>query len=110
MYLILSHAWTLDEGEHRDAYVRLTDELEEFHRAQKGFRGRRLVRDLADPRHHVNLRWWDDPADYQAMVAHPEYAEIIGRLSEHVEPRDPQKTIFVTELDHPDPHGGPETP
>ncbi len=105
MHLVLSHAWTLDEGEHLDAYVRITDEFEAFHRAQRGFRGRRLVRDTADPRHFVNLRWWDHADDYAAMVADPDYPGWIARLSEHVEARDPQKVTYVVELDHPDPAG-----
>jgi len=107
--LVLSHAWTLDEGPHRDAYVALTDEFEQFHRRQRGFRGRRLVRDATDARHFLNLRYWDHLEDYERMVADPEYPEWIARLSAHVEPRDPQKQVFVVELDHPDPTGAPAT-
>ncbi len=103
MVLVLSHAWTLDDGAHRDAYVALTDEFEAFHRAQHGFRGRRLVRETSDGRHFVNLRYWDQLADYERMVADPAYPGWIARLSEHVEPRDPQKVVFTVELDHPDP-------
>ena len=103
MILVLSHAWTLDEGPHREAYVRLTDEFQAFHRAQPGFRGRRLVRDTDDGRHFVNLRYWDQIEDYERMVADPEYPTWIARLSEHVEPRDPAKVVFDVELDHPDP-------
>lgn len=103
MFLVLSHAWTLDEGEHRAAYVALTDELEEYHRRQPGFRGRRLVRDVADGRHFLNLRYWDSPSDYDRMVRDPQYAQWIERLSAHVEARDPQKSVFSVELDHLDP-------
>lgn len=106
MHLVLSHAWTLDEGGHRDAYIRITDEFEAFHRAQHGFRGRRLVSDTADPRHFLNLRWWDHPDDYAAMVADPAYPDWIARLSEHVEARDPEKATYVVELDHVDPSAG----
>jgi len=101
--LVLSNSWTLDEGAHRDAYVLATDEFEAFHRAQPGFRGRRLCRDTGDPRHFVNLRYWHQLSDYERMVADPEYPTWIARLSEHVEPRDPAKAIFTVELDHPDP-------
>jgi len=103
VYLVLSHAWTLDEGRHRDAYVAVTDEFEVFHRAQSGFRGRRLVRDTSDGRHFLNLRYWDSPEDYTRMVGDPAYPDWIARLSEHVEPRDPQKVVYEVELDHPDP-------
>lgn len=106
MVLVMSHAWTLDEGAHRAAYVDLTDRFEELHRAQRGFRGRRLVRDLADGRHFVNLRWWDALEDYEALVADPAYPGWIARLSEHVEARDPEKSVFVVALDHPDPAAG----
>lgn len=103
MHLVLSHAWTLDEGEHRDAYVAVTDDFEAFHRAQPGFRGRRLVVDAEDPRHFVNLRWWDHADDYARMITVPEYATWIERLSEHVEPRNPEKVTFEVVLDHRDP-------
>ncbi len=103
MYLVLSHAWTLDDGPHRDAYVRLTDEFEAFHRAQIGFRGRRLVSDTTDACHFINLRYWDELDDYQRMVTDEQYPVWIGRLSEHVEARDPQKATFQVELDHADP-------
>jgi antibiotic biosynthesis monooxygenase (ABM) superfamily enzyme len=103
--LVLSHAWTLDTGEHRESYIRLTDEFEDFHRQQPGFRGRRLVRDTADGTHFINLRYWDALSDYESMVAIPEYAQWIDRLSEHVEPRNPEKMVMEVELDHPDPQG-----
>lgn len=103
MHLVLSHAWVLDEGEHRDAYVELTDRFEDFHRAQAGFRGRRLVQDTSDPRHFVNLRYWDHESDYLTMVADPEYPGWIARLSEHVEARSPEKVVYEVVLDHPDP-------
>ena len=46
-----------------------------------------------DPRHLINIRFFDSSADYDALVAQPDYAEWIGRLSALVEARDPQKEI-----------------
>jgi len=103
--LVLSHAWTLDETAHADAYVEITDEFGRFHAAQPGFRGRRLVRDTSDRRHFVNLRWWDSAEDYTNMIQDPAYPGWIARLSRHVEPRDPQKQVMVVEVDHADPAG-----
>jgi len=100
--LVLSHAWTLDLA-HAAAYVALTDEFGAFHAAQPGFRGRRLVRDRADPLHFVNLRWWDRAEDYEAMVRDPAYPGWIALLSEHVQPRDPAKAVMDVEVEHADP-------
>jgi heme-degrading monooxygenase HmoA len=107
MILVLSHAWALDE-EHARAYVALTDEFGEFHAAQPGFRGRRLVRDQHDRSHFINLRWWDRREDYEAMIRDPRYPGWIDRLSEHVHARDPQKLVMDVMVEHPDPTSVPQ--
>ena len=103
MILVLSHAWARDDGASADAYAATTDEFGEFHAAQPGFRGRRLVRDTVDRTHFINLRWWDSLADYERMVTDPAYPGWIDRLSEHVEPRDPQKQVLEVVVEHEDP-------
>ncbi len=104
MILVLSHAWALDES-HAAAYVALTDEFGEFHAAQSGFRGRRLVRDTVERNHFINLRWWNRVEDYEAMIQDPAYPGWIDRLSEHVEARDPNKLVMDVVVEHPDPTG-----
>ena len=99
MILILSNAWTLDDGPHADAYIAITDEFGAFHATQPGFRGRRLVRDRAEPTHFINLRWWDRAEDYATMIQDPAYAGWIARLSEHVEARDPAKLVMDVVID-----------
>ena len=111
MILVLSHAWCLDAQDHAQQYIAIADEFGSFHTAQPGFRGRGLVRDVENPIHFINLRWWDSLADYEAMVQIPEYAEWIARLSEHVEPRSPQKQVLSLALELEDPAQTPaQTP
>lgn len=106
MILVLSHAWTLDDSDHADAYAEITDEFGSFHMAQRGFRGRRLVRDTLDRTHFINLRWWDRIEDYETMIQDPAYPAWIARLSEHVEPRSPEKLVMSVVVEHGDPTPG----
>jgi len=93
---IVSHAWLLDDdpAARADAYARITAEFEAVHATIAGYRGRRLLHGNDDPRHVVNIRFFDRVDDYDDLVAHPDYATWIARLSEHIEPRDPQKEIL----------------
>jgi len=93
---IVSHAWLLDDdpATRADAYARITAEFEAVHATIAGYRGRRLLHGSDDPRHVVNIRFFDRADDYDQLVAHPDYATWIARLSEHIEPRDPQKEIL----------------
>ena len=96
MIAIVSHAWLLadDPAGRADAYSRITADFEAVHATIAGYRGRRLLRGDDDPRHIVNVRFFDRADDYDQLVAHPDYSTWIARLSEHIEPRDPQKEIL----------------
>jgi antibiotic biosynthesis monooxygenase (ABM) superfamily enzyme len=96
---VMSHAWLVDDR--ADDYARIVAQFEDVHRRIPGYRGRRLLLDQHDPRHIVNVRFFDTPSDYDALVAQPDYAEWIAKLSELVEARDPQKSILdvVASLD-----------
>jgi len=89
---VVSNAWLIDG--HADDYARITAEFEVVHATIAGYRGRRLLHGTDDPRHIVNIRFFDRIEDYDELVAHPDYAVWIGRLSEHIEPRDPQKEVL----------------
>jgi hypothetical protein len=107
MIAVVSHAWLragrdTDGTSHADAYFQVAAEFLAFHRQSPGFRGRRMMRGIADPLHVINVRWWDAVADYEAMVARPGYGDWICRLSAHVEPRDPMKEYVEVVLDEID--------
>jgi len=97
---IVSHAWLRDDNPtaRADAYVRITAEFEEVHETIAGYRGRRLLHGNDDPRHVVNIRFFDHADDYDRLIAHPDYATWIARLSEHLEPHDPQREILAVLL------------
>ena len=59
MYVVVSHAWTKDDGEHADAYVALSEEFARFFADHPGFRGRQLLRGVEDRTHFTNVRWFD---------------------------------------------------
>lgn len=91
----MSQAWTRDDGAALDGYVAAYRDFLALHRAQPGFRGRRLLVDEADRTHVVNLRFFDSPADYDALVASPGYAEHIDALSVHLDlSRPPTKAVL----------------
>lgn len=92
MIAVVSNAWL--NGDHVERYVEIIGEFESVHRRIAGYRGRRLLFDPADGRHLVNIRFFDDAADYDALVREPDYGEWIGRLSELVEARDPAKIVL----------------
>jgi hypothetical protein len=96
---IISHAWLLDGEEHLRAYVSISSRFEAVHRQSGGYRGRRLVRDQDDPKHLINMRWFESVADYERLVARPEYPDWIAQLSKHVMALNPQKAVVDVLLD-----------
>ena len=54
-------------------------------RQHPGFRMRKLIRSLEDPKHFTNLRWFDSVDAYHTMTQHPDYQTQIARLSEYVD-------------------------
>jgi len=85
MIAVVSQCWSLDEGPHLDAYERHYREFLDFHRQHRGFRGRQLFRGIADPCHLTNVRFFDEVAAYEELIALPGYATHIERLTEHID-------------------------
>jgi heme-degrading monooxygenase HmoA len=86
MIVVVSQAWTLDEGFHADEYVRLYTEFLDFHKQHSGFRGRKLLRSLEDKTHFTNLRFFDSVECYEELIKFEGYGDHIMRLGEHLKP------------------------
>jgi heme-degrading monooxygenase HmoA len=86
MIVVVSQAWTLDEAEHADEYMRLYSEFLDFHKQHKGFRGRKLLRSLEDKTHFTNLRFFDSVRDYEELIKFEGYGDHIMKLGEHLKP------------------------
>jgi hypothetical protein len=99
MIAVISNAWLLPGEEHAVAYTQISLEFDAVHREIGGFRGRRLMRGVDDSLHLINIRWFDSVADYDRLVADPDYATWIAKLSAHIEPRAPGKEYAEVLLD-----------
>ena len=86
MIVVVSQAWTLDEDEHADEYIRLYTEFLDFHKQHKGFRGRKLLRSLDDSTHFTNLRFFDSVQDYEELIKFESYGDFIMQMGEHLKP------------------------
>jgi heme-degrading monooxygenase HmoA len=86
MIVVVSQAWTLDEGDHAEGYVAAYKEFLEFHRQHKGFRGRKLLRGIEDRTHFTNLRFFDSVECYEELIKFEGYGEHIMRMGNHLKP------------------------
>jgi heme-degrading monooxygenase HmoA len=86
MITVVSQAWTLDENEHADEYVRLYNEFLDFHKQHKGFKGRKLLRGIEDRTHFTNLRFFDSVESYEELIKFEGYGERIMQLGAHLKP------------------------
>lgn len=95
MIVVVSQAWTLDEGFHADEYIRIYREFLDFHRQQKGFRGRKLLRSLEDKTHFTNLRFFDSVECYEELIKLEGYGDFIKRMGEHLKPYQSNPKEFM---------------
>ena len=86
MIVVVSQAWTLDEHEHADEYVRLYTGFLDFHLQHKGFRGRKLLRSLDEKTHFTNLRFFDSVECYEELIKFEGYGDQIMKMGEHLKP------------------------
>lgn len=86
MIVVVSQAWTKDEGASADAYVELSGEYARFFDDHPGFRRRLLVRSLEDRTHFTNLRFFDSVEDYEECTRRDGYVEHTERMYEHLKP------------------------
>jgi len=95
MIVVVSQAWTKDEGEHADGYIALSAAFLDFHRQEPGFRGRRLVRGVEDRTHFTNLRFFDSVESYTRMTEREGYQEHLAAMYEHLKPYDSYPREFM---------------
>jgi hypothetical protein len=88
MVVVVSQAWTLDEGENADAYVELSRQFLAFMRQHPGFKGRKLIRGVEDRTHFTNLRFFDSVESYEELIKFDGYGEHIVKMGAHLKPYD----------------------
>jgi heme-degrading monooxygenase HmoA len=86
--VVVSQAWTLDEGAHADAYIQLAREFLSFMRQHPGFLGRKLTRGVEDRTHFTNLRFFDSVQSYEELIKFPGYGDHIMAMGAHLKPYD----------------------
>ena len=86
MIVVVSQAWTLNEHEHADEYIRIYTDFLEFHKQHNGFKGRKLIRGIEDRTHFTNLRFFDAVQDYEELIKFEGYGDHIMKLGEHLKP------------------------
>ena len=88
MIAVVSQAWTADAHSAAQGYLAGLDDFGEFHRSQPGFRGRVVIRSRSDDTHFTNIRFFDEVADYEAMIHREGYADHINALAQHLRPHE----------------------
>ena len=105
MYVVVSQAWSKDEGDAADGYVAAYEEFLAFHEQQPGFLGRRLLRGTEDRTHFTNLRFFESLDDYEAMTQREGYQAHLEAMYEHLRPYEsyPREFMEVVVSDGPGP-------
>ncbi|NJM52875.1 MAG: hypothetical protein HC846_05475 [Blastocatellia bacterium] len=98
MIVVVSQAWTLDETEHAEEYIRLYTEFLDFHKQHQGFRGRKLLRSLEEKTHFTNLRFFDSVECYEELIKFEGYGDHIMKLGEHLKPYTTNPKEYMKEL------------
>lgn len=101
MIVVVSQAWTRDDAEHADAYVRLSEAFAQFFADHPGYHGRLLVRGTEDRTHFTHLRFFDDLAAYDECTRREGYVAHTERMYEHLAPYDgyPREIVEVALAD-----------
>lgn len=88
MIAVLSQAFTADAGTAAQGYLAGLESFAEFHEQQPGYRGRVVIRSRSDDTHFTNIRFFDEVADYEAMIQRDGYGDHIGGLAVHLRPHE----------------------
>jgi hypothetical protein len=88
MIVVVSQAWSKDEHESADGYIAASHAFLDFHLAEPGFRGRRLIRGVEDRTHFTNLRFFDSVESYEAMTEREGYQDHIKAMYQFLRPYD----------------------
>ena len=95
MIVVVSQAWSKDEHEHADGYIAASRAFLDFHLAEPGFRGRRLIRSVEDPTHFTNLRFFDSVESYERMTEREGYQDYIRGMYQFLRPYDSYPREFM---------------
>jgi hypothetical protein len=98
MIVVVSQAWTLDEGFHANEYVRIYTSFLDFHRQHPGFCGRKLLRSLEDKTHFTNLRFFDSVECYEELIKFEGYGDFIMQMGEHLKPYTTNPKEYMVEV------------
>ena len=95
MHVVVSQAWSKDDGEAAAGYIAAYEDFLAFHEAQPGFLGRRLIRGVEDRTHFTNLRFFDSVESYTRMTEREGYQEHLAAMYEHLKPYDSYPREFM---------------
>jgi len=98
MIVVISQAWTKDDGEHAEAYVRLSEQFGRFFDDHPGFVRRTLVRGVEDRTHFTNMRYFDAVSSYEECTRREGYVEHTEAMYEHMKPYDSYPREYVEVL------------
>ena len=105
MHVVVSQAWSKDDGEAAAGYIAAYEDFLAFHEAQPGFLGRRLSRGVEDRTHFTNLRFFASLDDYEAMTQREGYQDHLMAMYEFLKPYEsyPREFMEVVVSDGPGP-------
>jgi heme-degrading monooxygenase HmoA len=105
MHVVVSQAWSKDDGEAAAGYIAAYEDFLAFHEQQPGFLGRRLIRGVEDRTHFTNLRFFASLDDYEAMTQREGYQDHLMAMYEFLKPYEsyPREFMEVVVSDGPGP-------
>lgn len=103
MHVVVSQAWSRDDGVSADGYIAAYENFLSFHEESPGFLGRRLIRGVEDRTHFTNLRFFDRLEDYEAMTEREGYQDHLLAMYEFLRPYEsyPREFMEVVVSDGP---------
>lgn len=95
MIVVVSQAWSKDEGAAAAGYVAEYERFLAFHEESPGFLGRRLLRGLEDRTHFTNFRFFTSQQSYEDMTQRPGYQDHLVAMYEYLRPYDSYPREFL---------------
>jgi len=95
MIIVISHAWTKDDAENADAYIKFSEGFGQFFEDHPGFVRRLLVRGQEDRTHFMNLRFFDRVESYLECTKREGYVAYTEAMYAHMKPYDSYPREFV---------------
>jgi heme-degrading monooxygenase HmoA len=103
MVVVVSQAWSKDEGASADGYIAEYEKFLSFHEESPGFLGRRLLRGVEDRTHFTNFRFFATLQAYEDMTERDGYQDHLVAMYEHLRPYEsyPREFLEVVVSDGP---------